>query len=78
MKIDISLLALLKIVGVALALWFLYVIGEVLAILFVAIILASAVDPIVNWLTKKKIPRLLSIVIIYIILLNSHCNLFHP
>ncbi len=68
-KIEISTLSLLKVVGIFLILWFLYVIRWVVAILFVAVILAAAVGPLVNWLVKKKIPRLISVLIIYIILL---------
>ena len=68
-KIEISTLSLLKVVAVALVLWFLYVIRGIVAILFVAVILASAVDPIVSWFEKKKIPRLMGILVIYIILL---------
>ncbi|MBI5621951.1 AI-2E family transporter [Candidatus Falkowbacteria bacterium] len=68
-KIEISTLSLLKVVALALALWFLYLIKAVIAILFVAIILASAIDPMVNWFRRRNIPRLLSVVIIYIVVL---------
>jgi len=39
----------------------------VLALIFVAIILAAAFDPLVDWLQKFKIPRSISIIAIYIV-----------
>jgi predicted PurR-regulated permease PerM len=69
-KIEFSTWSLLKVVGVALVLWFLYLIRGIIAILFVAIILASAVDPTIDWLVRRKIPRFFGVLIIYIILLS--------
>jgi len=64
--IDLSILTILKFFLVVIALFFLYLIKEVLAILFVSLILASAVDPWVDALEKIKFPRWLSILLIYI------------
>lgn len=69
-SIDVSSSTILKIIVVLALLWFVYLIKEVLAILFVAIILTSAFTPWVTWLKRKKIPRALSVVIIYIIILS--------
>ncbi len=64
--IDISASAILKVVGVFLALWFIYLIRDILIIIFVAILMSSALDPAVKFLQKNKIPRVLGIVLIYI------------
>ncbi|MFA6533553.1 MAG: AI-2E family transporter [Patescibacteria group bacterium] len=69
-KIEVSTGSLLKAVGVVLAFWFLFLIKGILGILFVAVVLASALDPIVIWLTRRKIPRLLAVMIIYILVLS--------
>jgi predicted PurR-regulated permease PerM len=66
--IDISTAAILKVVGVFLVLWFIYIIRDILIIIFVAILLSSALEPGVKFLQKKKIPRILSIVLIYVCL----------
>jgi predicted PurR-regulated permease PerM len=66
-NINISTNTVIKITLFALALYFLYLIREILAIVFVAIILSSAIDPLVDWLQKKKIPRTLSILTIYVL-----------
>ena len=45
---------------------FAYLIKEVLIALFLAIIIASAIEPAVLWLREKRIPRILAVVLIYI------------
>ena len=49
---------------------FLYLIKEVILLIFVALILASAFDPWVDWFQSKKIPRGLAILVIYIVLVS--------
>lgn len=68
--INISTLTILKIIGFFLLLWFLYIIKDILIILFVSILFATAFNPFVDWLNKKKIPRALGVLIIYFILLS--------
>ena len=46
---------------------FLYDIRGTLLILFVAFLLAAAMDPLVDWMQKKNIPRSVSVLLIYII-----------
>lgn len=67
---EISYSSILKVILVLVCIFFLYLIREIVAILFVAVILASAFDPWVDWLQKYKIPRSLSILMIYIILIG--------
>jgi len=64
--VDLSIMSIVKFFLVVIFLFFLYLIKEVLAILFVALILASAVDPWVDGLERIKFPRWLSILMIYI------------
>lgn len=67
--IDLSILTIVKFFLVVIFLFFLYMIKEVLAILFVALIFSSAVDPWVDSLQRIKFPRWLSILLIYIALI---------
>lgn len=61
---------ILKIVAVILGLWFLYLIRDVLALFFVAIIVMAAIDPLVSWFKGKiRIPRAIGVLIIYVFLL---------
>ncbi|MFH1172967.1 MAG: AI-2E family transporter [bacterium] len=68
-NVDISILSIVKIIVVLLFLWFVYAVKEIFGIIFVALILASAFDPWVDWMQKKKIPRGLGILLIYLILI---------
>lgn len=67
-NINISTSTVIKIILIFLLLFFVYLIREVVAVLFVSLVFASAVDPWVDWLHKKKIPRGISILFIYLIL----------
>jgi len=70
-EIYISAGTMAKFVVVAIALLlvagFLYQIRDILLIFFVSLLFASALDPMVDALERKKIPRSLGVVIIYLI-----------
>lgn len=66
--LDISLSTIFKVIFIILAFIFLYLIKDVLVILFLAIIIASAVGPFANWLEQRKIPRLLGVLVLYLAL----------
>ncbi|MEK9194708.1 MAG: AI-2E family transporter, partial [Patescibacteria group bacterium] len=66
--LDISTSTIFKVIFIILCFVFLYLIKDVLIILFMAIIIASAVGPFANWLEQRKIPRLLGVLVLYLIL----------
>jgi predicted PurR-regulated permease PerM len=66
--IDLSIMSIVKFFLIVLFLFFLYLIKEVLALLFVALIFASAVDPWIDSMERIKFPRWLTILLIYIAL----------
>jgi predicted PurR-regulated permease PerM len=63
--INISTLTLLKVALIVLSIWFLWSIKEVLLLLLISIIIASAMDPLVDFLSRKKVPRSLSVLFVY-------------
>lgn len=63
---DIPASTIFKIIFIVLGFVFLYLVRDVLVVLFFAIIIASAIGPFGDWLDKKKIPRLLGILILYL------------
>ncbi len=67
-KVHISTRTVLKILGVFLVLYILYLVVDILLLLFVALILAALIDPFADWFQKHKIPRALAVLVIYIIL----------
>ncbi len=64
--IHIETGSIFKIIFIILALVFLYLVREVIIILFFAIIIASAIGPFANWLESKKFPRLLGVLLLYL------------
>jgi len=66
-NINISTFTILKILIVAVIIYFLFLIKDILAVLFVSLIIASAVDPSVDYFQKKQISRGVSIILIYFI-----------
>lgn len=68
--INITAVGIVKIILILIVFYFLFLIREILAILFVSLILASAVDPWVDYLQKRKVPRGISIMLIYFVMLS--------
>lgn len=68
-KIDISHKTIIFIVILILSLWIIYLIRDLLVILFVAAIFVSALSPLVEFLVKLKLPKVLSIAIAYIMII---------
>jgi len=70
-KIEISHRTILWIAGFILLLWVVYLIIDIILLLFVAFILVSALSPIVDRLVKMKIPRGLSILIVFLLVIGT-------
>ncbi|MCX6809610.1 MAG: AI-2E family transporter [Candidatus Berkelbacteria bacterium] len=66
---DISTASILKIIFIVFALWLLYLIRDILIVLLVVAIISIALEPYVMRLEKDKIPRALSIIVLYLVLL---------
>lgn len=65
--ISIETGSILKVIFIILAFGFFYLIRDVLVIVFMAIVIASAIEPATNWMESKKIPRLLSVLVLYLL-----------
>ena len=68
-SISISTDTIVRTIVILLFIGFLYLIKDVLALFFVAIILSAAFDPLIDWLEERKIPRALSIIGVYVVFL---------
>ncbi|OGE76758.1 MAG: hypothetical protein A3C85_02690 [Candidatus Doudnabacteria bacterium RIFCSPHIGHO2_02_FULL_48_21] len=70
-NIHISTTALIKVAIVALVLVLMYIIRDIILMLVVAMILASAMDPLVDWLYRKaRFPRGMSVIMVYLFFLG--------
>jgi predicted PurR-regulated permease PerM len=63
--IEISTATMFKVLAIFLVVAFLFYISDILLLVFIALILASAIDPWVDWFQKYKVPRSLSVLFIY-------------
>lgn len=69
-RIDVSYGTFLKLAVLLLAAGFLYLVRELLLLIFVALVIASAVDPLVDRLHQKRIPRALTVLLVFAVLLS--------
>ena len=63
---NISTNTMIRFAAVILGIIFLWVIRDIMMIILVSIVIASAVEPLVQWFIRWRIPRVLSALIIYI------------
>lgn len=69
-NVSISAATLVKIVAVFLLLYLAYLILDILVLLFIAVILSSLIDPLADWLEKKKMGRGLAVLLVYAVVLG--------
>ena len=67
--VEINTSTILKVVLIILFFVFLYVLKDVLIIFLFALIIASAISPFANWLDEKRFPRLLGVLLLYLVIL---------
>lgn len=66
-KIDVSTKTLFKVLLFVLAVFFLYYIRRVIVLLFAVIIIVAVLSPLVGYLTKRKVPQILAVLVAYIL-----------
>lgn len=67
-RIHISTVSLLKVLGVLALLAVLYFVRDIVLLLFVSLILAALIDPFAGWFARHRIPRALAVLLIYVVL----------
>lgn len=70
-KIEISHRTIIFTVSFLLGLWFLYQIKQIILALFIAVILMSALNPVVDRLGRLRFPRWLAILLLYILIFGG-------
>lgn len=68
-KIDISSSTIFRTILILVGFWFLYIIQDVLLMLFASIVLAAGIEPVAKWAQKYKVPRALTVVLVYVAVL---------
>jgi predicted PurR-regulated permease PerM len=75
--LDISTSSILRVFFVLLLVGFVFVIWQILASIFLAVVVAAALEPAVRGLGKVKIPRLLGAVMVYTVALAVLVAVFY-
>lgn len=68
-QLDASTKIILRVVAVLLILAFLWVIRDILIVVLLALVLASAMEPMVDYLNNRKVPRSVSVLGAYFIVI---------
>ena len=80
-KISITTSTMLRAVLIGVALWVLYVARDVVALFFLSIIFTATLSPAIEWMQNKKIPRTLSVTLLYVgllLLIGASLSLLVP
>jgi len=67
-KIDISVFTIVKVILVFIAVFVAWVIRDIIAVFIVALFFSSLLQLIADWALKYKIPRAITVIIIYILI----------
>lgn len=68
--LETSTQVILKVVLIGLGLAFLWTIREIIVLLLFAIVLAAAMEPLADYLHKKRIPRGASVIAVYVVVIG--------
>lgn len=69
-RTEISYKTILFIFAIIALIWFVLQIRDILFLMFIAFIFTSALRPIVDWLEERRLPRIIGILLTYIVLLS--------
>lgn len=64
--IEISTTSIIKVLLVLFLLWFLYMTRDIVLIVFIALLLASLLEPFVSWMRQRGVPPGASVLLVYI------------
>ncbi len=76
-NITISSSTIIKTVVILLVVWFLYFMRDLVVVILTALVIASAIEPLIIWLCKRRFPRILAVIVIYLLLLLILAGLFY-
>jgi predicted PurR-regulated permease PerM len=68
--VNISSVTILKVLVTILLLWFLFAIRDILLLFLISVIISSAIDPLADYLQKRRVPRGFSVLIVYVLFLG--------
>ncbi len=66
--IHIGIGSIVKVISIVILFALIFVLRDLVLVLLMSIVIASAIEPATQWFVKRKIPRLFAVIIIYVIL----------
>lgn len=69
-KIEISHKTIIFTVLFLALLWFLYFIRDIILVFFIALLIMAVLNPLVSRLSKLKVPRGISVLLVYVLVLG--------
>ncbi len=69
-QLDISSGTIIRAILIILLFVFLYILKDVVIIFLFALVIASGISPFANWLDERKIPRVLGVLVLYLVILS--------
>ena len=75
-SVNISSGTIIRVILFLLLLVFLYFFRDLVLIILTAIVIASSIEPIVKWFIKRKIPRVLAVIFVYLGVVGILVGLF--
>lgn len=74
-NINITPGSIFKGIGLVLLIWFLYFIKDLVLVVLVAVVIASGMEPLINWFNKYRVSRLPAAVVSYVSILGMFAGL---
>lgn len=75
--ISITPGTVVMILFVLLGFWLAYLLKDLLLVVLTAVVFASAIEPITAWFVRRNLPRVLAVVIIYLLVVVSTVGFFY-
>ncbi len=75
--ITITTGTIFKTICIGLLFWLLFILRDLVLVVLAAVVIASAIEPFTRWFMKYRIPRVLAVIIIYVLLIAFFLGLFY-
>ena len=75
--IDVSFWTMLKVALLALLVWAIWMLRDILSVLLLSIIIASAIEPANHWFARHRIPRVLGVIFIFLLAFSIFVSIFY-
>lgn len=77
MNITISSGTIIKVILFGLLVFVLFFLKDLVLIVLTAIVIASAIEPVTKWFVSYKVPRVLAVLLVYVLILLALLSIFY-